>query len=188
MEATMITQPLEDAIASTRSILGNVTPSQLDDATPCASWKVRDVINHVIGTHVFFTGALTGASPAGGDPASGDFMAAFDDATRACVAAFQSDGVAERTITLPFGELPAAAVAGLAATDTLTHGWDLARATGQPTDLAPDTAATLLAAAEQNIQDAFRGPDGKAPFGAKQEAPDGSSNADRLAAFLGRHV
>ena len=184
----MFTQPLEEAIASTRSILGNVTAEQLDDATPCASWKVRDVINHMIGSHQYFIGALTGLPPAIGDAASGDFLAAFDEATSACVDALQADGVADRTITLPFGEVPAPAVAGIAATDTLTHGWDLARATGQPTDLAPGLAADLLAAAEQNIQDAFRGPDGKAPFGARQAAPAEATNADRLAAFLGRPV
>ena len=184
----MFTQPLEEAIASTRSVLGNITPDQLDDDTPCASWKVRDVINHVVGTHLFFRGALTGTPPGGGDPASGDFVSAFDAATRACLDAFQAEGVAERTISLPFGELPGTAVAGLAATDTLTHGWDLARATGQGTDLAPDAAATLLTAAQQNIPDAFRGPDGKAPFGPTQEAPDDATNADRLAAFLGRKV
>lgn len=184
----MFTQPLEEAIASTRSILGNVTADQLDDATPCASWKVRDVINHVVGTQYYFLGALTGAPPASGDPASGDFLEAFDEATRACVDAFQADGVADTTITLPFGELPAPSVAGIAATDTFVHGWDLARATGQPTDLAPGLAATLLEAAEQNIGDTFRGSDGEAMFAARQEAPVGSTNADQLAAFLGRSV
>ena len=184
----MFTQPLEEAIASSRSILGNVTAEQLDDATPCASWKVRDVINHMIGTHQYFIGAITGLPPAIGDPASGDFMAAFDEATGACLDAFQADGVADRTITLPFGEIPAPAVAGIAATDTLTHGWDLARATGQPTDFAPDLAATLLAGAEENIGDSFRGPDGEALFGPRQEAPADASNADRLAAFLGRDI
>jgi uncharacterized protein (TIGR03086 family) len=184
----MFTQPLEEAIASTRSILDNVTAAQLDDATPCASWKVRDVINHVVGTQHFFTNALTGTAPADGDPASGDFMAAFDEATSVCLAAFQADGVADRTIALPFGEIPGAAVAGIVATDTFTHGWDLARATGQPTDLAPDLAAALLAGAEENISDAFRGPDGQGLFGPKQEAPTDASNADRLAAFLGRQI
>jgi uncharacterized protein (TIGR03086 family) len=184
----MFTQSLEQAIASTRSVLDNITPDQLDDDTPCESWKVRDVINHVVGTHLFFRGALTDTPPGGGDPASGDFVAAYDEATRACVAAFQADGVDERTITLPFGEMPAAAVAQLAATDTLAHGWDLARATGQGTDLAPDVAAQLLAAAEQTIPETFRGPDGKSPFGSQREAPEGSTNADRLAAFLGRRV
>jgi uncharacterized protein (TIGR03086 family) len=184
----MFTQPLEEAIASTRSILGNVTADQLDDATPCASWMVRDVINHVVGTQYYFLGALTGTPPASGDPASGDFVAVFDEASHACLEAFQADGVAERTITLPFGDMPGAAVAGIVATDTFTHGWDLARATGQPTDLAPDLAAALLAGAEENISDSFRGPDGEGLFGPKQEAPDDSTNADRLAAFLGRPV
>jgi uncharacterized protein (TIGR03086 family) len=184
----MFTQPLEEAIASTRSVISNVTADQLDDPTPCASWKVRDVINHVVGTQHYFVGALTGTTPADGDPASGDFVAAFDEATSDLLTAFRAEGVADTLITLPFGELPGAAVAGIAATDTFTHGWDLARATGQPTDLAPDLAADLLAGAEQNISDAFRGPDGEALFGQKQETPDTASNADRLAAFLGRTV
>ncbi|HWM20920.1 MAG TPA: TIGR03086 family metal-binding protein [Ilumatobacteraceae bacterium] len=184
----MFTQPLEEAIASTRSVLGNVTAGQLDDPTPCESWKVRDVINHVVGTQHYFVGALTGTTPADGDPASGDFVAAFDGATGELLEAFRAEGVADRLITLPFGEIPGAAVAGVVATDTFTHGWDLARATGQPTDLAPDLAAALLANAQTAISDAFRGPDGKALFGQKQETPDTASNADRLAAFLGRTI
>ena len=131
---------------------------------------------------------FTGSTPAEGDPASGDYVAAFEEATGDLLAAFHADGAADRLITLPFGEIPGAAVAGIIATDTFTHGWDLARATGQPTDLAPDLAAALLANAEQNIPDAFRGADGEALFGARQEAPADASNADRLAAFLGRDV
>jgi len=89
---------------------------------------------------------------------------------------------------LPFGDMPGSAFVGIAATDTFTHGWDLAKATGQPTDLAPDLAAGLLGGVRTSIPDSFRGPDGKAPFGAEQVAPAGSSNADQLAAFLGRTV
>ena len=55
--------PVEEAIASTRSILGNVTADQLDDPTPCASWKVRDVINHVVGAQHYFVGALHRLDP-----------------------------------------------------------------------------------------------------------------------------
>jgi uncharacterized protein (TIGR03086 family) len=76
---------------------------------------------------------------------------------------------------------------GLAITDTFVHTWDLAKATGQSTDLAPELAAVLLEQARASIQDSFRGPEG-APFGAEQTAPEGASNADRLAAFLGRSV
>ena len=93
----------------------------------------------------------------------------------------------EKNVKLPFGEFPGRAFLGLATNDTFTHGWDLAKATGQSTDLAPDLAAALLAGAKQAISPAFRGPEG-APFGTEQEAPAGSTNADKLAAFLGRTV
>ena len=138
----MFTQPLEEAIASTRSVLGNITPDQLDDATPCASWKVRDVINHVVGTQHYFRGALTGTPPGWRRPGIGRLRVGVRRGDRRLVGGLS--GRRRRRaglITLPFGEIPGAAVAGMAATDTLTHGWDLARATGQRTDLAPDLAA-----------------------------------------------
>ena len=73
----------------------------------------------------------------------------------------------------------------LATTDTFAHGWDLAKATGQSTDLDPELAEGLLANAP--IPDTFRG-DEPMPFGPQQEAPPGATAADRLAAYLGRKV
>jgi uncharacterized protein (TIGR03086 family) len=121
------------------------------------------------------------------DFAAGDYVAAFDEVSTACIEAFGAPGVMERMITLPFGEMPGAAVMGLATTDTFQHGWDLAKATGQSTDLAPDLATALLAQSKAAISHAFRGPEG-APFGPEHSAPDGAPAADQLAAFLGREV
>ncbi len=115
-------------------------------------------------------------------------MAAFDEATAATVAAFSAEGALQKMVSLPFGQMPGAAWAGLATTDTFTHGWDLAKSTGQSTDLDPALAAQLLQASKMMIQPAFRGEDGKAPFTAEQPAPEGASAADQLAAFLGRTV
>lgn len=181
--------PLQAAIAATREVVAKVGKDQLDLPTPCASWKVSDLVNHLIGAQHFFAANMNGEAPAAaGDFTGGDLVAAYDEATAACVAAFSADGAMGRMVKLPFGDMPGAAWAGLAATDTFTHGWDLAKATGQSTDLAPELAAGLLAAARQNIQPAFRGEDGKAPFTAELEAPEGATNADKLAAFLGRQV
>jgi hypothetical protein len=36
------------------------------------------------------------------------------------------------------------------------------------------------------LPDAFRGEDGEAPFGPKQDAPAGATAADKVAAFMGR--
>jgi uncharacterized protein (TIGR03086 family) len=185
----MSTAPLEQAIISTRSVLSGVTSDQLDGSTPCASWKVRELVNHIVGGQYFFLAGVEGVpqSHAGEDFSTGDFVAAFDEASAKCVAAFQGDGAMTRTVTLPFGQMPGAAFVGLAATDTFTHGWDLAKATGHSTDLAPELAAQLLAGAKQAISPAFRGPEPK-PFGPEQQAPAGATNADQLAAFLGRTV
>jgi uncharacterized protein (TIGR03086 family) len=76
----------------------------------------------------------------------------------------------------------------MAALDQFTHGWDLARAIGCPTDLDPGLAAELLAQTRLAITDAFRGADGQAPFGPAAPVPAGAGPADQLAAFLGRHV
>ncbi len=184
----MSTQPLEQAIAVTRGVLANVTPEQLGDPTPCESWDVAALINHIVGAQHFFLAGLTGTPPAApGDFAAGDYLAAYDEVSAAVLAAFAADGVLESLITMPFGEMPGAAVMGLATNDTFQHGWDLAKATGQRTDLAPELAAALLVQARATISPTFRGPEG-APFGAEQEAPDGASTADQLAAFLGRSV
>ena len=185
----MATEPLEQAIASTRVVLAGVSKEQLDDETPCAAWKVSDLINHIVGGQYFFESCAKGDVPAGGDTdfSSGDFVSAFDEGSQRCLAAFRVEGVMETMLTLPFGQMPGSAFVGIAATDTFTHGWDLARATGQSTDLDPALAGQLLAGAKQFIQPAFRSPDG-AVFGPEQSAPDGASNADQLAAFLGRRM
>ena len=184
----MTTEVLEQTIATTRGVLAGVSRDQLDDQTPCAQWKVSDLINHIVGGQYFFAGGVLGEPPAGAtDFAAGDFVADFDAGARRCVEAFNGDGVMEKMLTLPFGQMPGTAFVGLAATDTFTHGWDLAKATGQNTDLAPELATALLAGARQSIQPAFRSADG-AVFGLEQSAPAGASKADELAAFLGRTV
>jgi uncharacterized protein (TIGR03086 family) len=185
----MSTQPLEAAIASTRATLAGVSKDQLDASTPCKSWTVRDLINHIVGGQFFFTSAVLGNPPQRGehDFASGDFVSEFDSGSAACIAAFSGDGVMEKMITLPFGTMPGSAFVRLAATDTFVHGWDLAKATGQSTDLNPELAEALLAGSKIAIQDAFRG-DEPRPFGPEQAAPANATAADRLAAFLGRSV
>jgi hypothetical protein len=50
---------------------------------------------------------------------------------------------------LPIGELPGTAFIELRTSDLLTHAWDLAIATGQPTDLDPELAEYVLAFSKQ---------------------------------------
>lgn len=189
----MSADALQKAFTSTAAVLANVKTDQLDDPTPCASWKVRDLLNHVVGGTYFFAAiAETGQPPADQeappDFASGDFNASFEEGAKRAVAAFRAEGAMEKQMTLPFGQLPGSVFVNIAATDSFAHGWDLARATGQGTDLDPDLARQLLENARAFLPDAMRGPDGQAPFGPRVEVPESAPPADQLAGFLGRRV
>jgi uncharacterized protein (TIGR03086 family) len=182
---------LEKAFASTGTVLAGVTPALLNKPTPCASWKVRELVNHIVGGTMYFaTLAETGQPPAGGEEApdaadAGDTVALFNKGAAEAVEAFSADGAMDRIMHLPFGDLPGSVFINIAAIDTFTHGWDLAKATGQPSDLDPALATEMLGVAQTFLPDELRGPE-PAPFGPRVEAPAGASPADQLAAFLGR--
>jgi uncharacterized protein (TIGR03086 family) len=174
---------LERAVAAAVPVIDAVRPEQMSLSSPCASWTVGALVAHIAGAQQMFVTALGGPDVTGPDiePA-----AAFHAAATASVAAFGQDGALERTLSMPMGEVPATMVLNLAATDVFVHAWDVAKATGQPTDLDPALAEELLAVVRQMLTPQFRGPDGQAAFGFEQTAPDGASAADRLAAFTGR--
>ena len=180
---------LDRALGSTLAILASVRPGQLDAPTPCASWDVRALINHFIGTARWWAGVVDGQDAgAEVDYAAGDYVAAYREACKVAVTALGAQDVPGRMIRLPFGEFPGAVVIAMAALDQFAHGWDLARAVGYPAELDPGIAADLLRHARVAITDGFRGPDGAAPFGPATQAPAGAGPADQLAAFLGRPV
>lgn len=183
------TAPLAQAQDVARAVLANVGPDQLDGPTPCKDWNVGQLIDHLVGGQHWARTGVQGAemTETGEGASQGDFGATFDQAAQASLAAFAEDGALGRTVNPGFGDMPAAALMGLATTDTFTHAWDLAKATGQDTDLAPELATALLEQSQQAIQPAFRSEEGTI-FGPEQEAPEGASPADQLAAFLGRTV
>jgi uncharacterized protein (TIGR03086 family) len=200
------TRPLNRAFTSTRAVLAQVQDGQLGAPTPCVSWDVRTLINHVIGTARWAASAVSASDEAATDGAAtdgvatdaagdavptahyraADLLASYDEAVEAALAAFGSAGILEKTISLPFGEFSGADLMGLTARDQFTHGWDLARAIGHDTDLDPELAGELFIQAKTEITEAFRGPDGVAFFGAAVDAPASASPAGRLAALLGR--
>jgi uncharacterized protein (TIGR03086 family) len=178
---------LHRALEDTLAVLTRVRLKDLDAPTPCASWDVRALVKHFVGSARWWAATISGdGDVADADYAAGDFVATYEESVRIAVAAFGADGALDKTIRLPFGEFPGTALLSLATMEQFTHGWDLARATGQSTDLDPGLAAGLLSQARLAIPDAYRGADGQALFGPAREAPAGAGPADQLAAFLGR--
>jgi uncharacterized protein (TIGR03086 family) len=181
---------VQRACAATAAVLATVQAADFSRPTPCKSWTVKDVVNHLIDSAATYAElAETGAWPDGGEDAdrtAGDFGATFGREAARLVAAFSAPGAMDKTLEMPFGGIPGSVCVWIAAGDIFTHGWDLAKATGQPSDLEPDLAGQLLAQIEQLLPDSMRGPEGEAPFGPAVEVPASAPAADRLAAFEGR--
>jgi uncharacterized protein (TIGR03086 family) len=188
---------LERSCDVARGVITNVTPPTYDQPTPCVSWNVKEVLNHLVGATYWFADSMGqqeetsdhDAAAGGTDFTGTDVQASFNEGAKRAMEAFSSPGALEKMVSLPFGDMPGAAFLALAVNDVLTHSWDLAKATGQDTNLDPELATELLGMMQQSLPDQFRGPEGSgAPFGPAREAPAGASPADQLAAFLGREV
>jgi uncharacterized protein (TIGR03086 family) len=182
---------LAHALDQTASLLDGVDPARVDQPTPCQSWTVQELVDHVVGGLDKFTAAAVGGerpdwtvTPA---RIGNDFGAAFRPGAARLVEAWRDAGDLDRVITLPIGERPASFVVNQQIAEIAVHGWDLAQATGQRTALDSEVAETALAWAKSTLLPQFRGPDGSGkPFGLEVAIADDAPAPDRLAAFFGR--
>ena len=168
------------------AVVSAVRDDQLGLATPCPEWDVRTVINHIVlgGTRV--AAWLTGqpAPPWEADYLGADFKSDVTAAASRAGEAFGSPGALDREVQAAFGLAPGKLLVRMLVNEFLTHGWDVANATGQSTDLAPEIAELALADSRARFGGGPRQPGG--PFGPERAAAADGTAADGLAAFLGR--
>jgi uncharacterized protein (TIGR03086 family) len=171
-----------------RSILAPVSPEQMSLPTVNDEWDVRGLVNHVVSGNTWAAEMVrTGEAPRPSGDVIGarEPMQAYDDSARAMLDAFAEPGALGRTLTLPFGEMPAAGYAAFRFGDLIAHAWDLAQATGQSTDIAPDLCEAALVMVRQRLDGMDRA---NLPFKEEVHVPADACAADRLAGFLGKPV
>jgi len=164
------------------SVLAQVPAGQAGAPTPCTEWSVREVVAHVIAGNCRLAGS---APPQVPDDIEG-LIGAHAASAQAAHAVLAAPHGLDRLYEFPIGSLPGAVAARMRARDALAHGWDLATATGQSTDLDPELAADLLEFSRRQNLAAHRGPGRR--FAAEQPCDPGRPAADQFAAFLGRAV
>jgi uncharacterized protein (TIGR03086 family) len=159
-----------------------VAPDQLAEPTPCPDVNVRTLIEHLTEGSFYFADLVTGSSaPAPAHPTE-PLPAAFKAAATQLLTAFSHPGILTRMFDSPIGRASGAELADVRLIELVTHGWDLARATGQSMNAFPaDLCERTLTIARELYADRTRG-----RFGAPQPVSDTAPAADRLAAFLGR--
>jgi uncharacterized protein (TIGR03086 family) len=182
---------LSRAVDQTGEVIAGIDPSQVSQPTPCRSWTVGQLVDHILHDLRQFTTTATGGAPDWSQPAppaGDDPVGAFRRGADELLAAWRRAGDLSGTTTLPgMGEVPARFPVDMQISEFAVHAWDLARATGQKTDFDPEVAETALAWMRTTLAPPYRGSeaDGKS-FGPEVTVADGAPVYDRLAAFAGR--
>ncbi|MFZ0324910.1 MAG: TIGR03086 family metal-binding protein [Actinomycetes bacterium] len=167
---------LESVLDETEATLAAVRPDQAHLPTPCPDFDVARLTDHVVGWAVSFASRLTDGL-ATGDP--NDYRVGSSPATEFHRAA-QSLIRSYREATEESQQLPV----GFMIMEFLTHGWDLATATGRRVTYSPDAAELALDTGRLMLKPEYRGPG--MTFGAEVEVAGTAGAVDRLIAFMGR--
>lgn len=178
------------AVAQTESIIAAVRPGQAGLPTPCADWDVRTLVSHMAGgvTRIALIGEGADALSIPpfadlGSQQAGEWAATYRAAGARAAAAWADDAKLDALVAVPWGSVPGrVAVAGYVR-EVLAHGWDLAVASGQETELDPELGAYGLEISRRSLP-----ADGREgiPFGPVVPAPASAGVYAQLAAWLGR--
>ncbi|GAB3596138.1 TIGR03086 family metal-binding protein [Angustibacter peucedani] len=182
---------LEPAAQRLAQVLRGVRDDQLADPSPCEHYSVGDLVEHAGGLALGFTWAATKQWPGGSSQAPSGDAARLDDDWRtlypqrlAELGQAWRDPAAWQGMTEAGGvPLPAEVAACVAMDELVVHGWDIARATGQPYDVPDDEVAVAhgFVAASQGQPEPPPG-----LFAAPVDVMGEASSLDRLVALTGR--
>ena len=178
------------ALAQTESIVAAVGQDQLGLPTPCSEYDVRTLLSHMVGGQNRIATVGEGGDGLAVPPfADGVPDDGWPDAFRATAAraasAWSDDAKLDALVEVPWGKVPGRIAVSGYLMEILTHGWDLAKATGQPTEGDPELAAYVLAIARRILPPEPRGGD-ESPFGPVSEIDADAAPYAQLAAWLGR--
>lgn len=184
---------LAAAMEAVGTVVDGVRDDQWSAPTGCGDWSVRQVTGHLVSGDRLFAAILSGTPMppleelrrrSAEDGLGADPPAAYREAARALLAAFDRPGVLEEVHGFPVGQLPGRAAIQLRTVETLVHGWDLAAATGQR--LLPSADALADGVLDFSRQLLARLPEGRHPFAPSRPVADDAPGLDRLVALLGR--
>lgn len=170
------TLDLEPAARQLKTLLSGVTDDQLTARTPCEAYTVGDLLDHLMGLTIAFTMAATKSTGTAGSEAApppgpgGESAADLDPDWRRrlplqldeLVAAWKDPAAWTGTAEAGGVTMPADVTGVVAADELVIHGWDLARATGQPFESEPHTTEAIFAllapSADEDGQNGLFGP------------------------------
>jgi uncharacterized protein (TIGR03086 family) len=176
----------------TGTIVAGVHEEDLRKSTPCAEWNVATVLDHLMadldsvnrvasGEQLDLMTAIDPEAPdrvGGGWP---DPTERFEHLAKEAREIWSRPDALDETYKTTRSEMPGNALVMINLVDTVVHGWDLAKATGQNTEIPEDVAEAALAFTTKMMKKGQRiGFDDPVPVA------DDASATDRLVGWLGR--
>lgn len=177
--------------ANAAAVAAGVEADQVGGPTPCHAFDVQALVDHLVGAGWRVVALGRGEQPTGEAfphvevaDAAGELEAAAAQAALA----WAEDARLSALIEMPWGETYSGRVlVDMYLAELAAHAWDLAAATGQLAKLDPELPASALAGARAVIKPEYRDMMGPGePFAAEVEPPEGATDWDRFAAFMGR--
>ena len=183
---------IRPAAAQMAGLIALVPDDALDAPTPCAGMTLGQLVGHVIGFAEVFTltarkdlGPMTATPPQpddadlapGWQQRAAEHLAALGDA-------WQADDAWDGMTQAGGVDLPGAAAGRVVLDELIVHGWDIARATGQPFGPRDED----LDAIEGMITELRSGDDGEIPglFGPAVTVPAAATPLERVLGLTGR--
>ncbi len=175
---------LERAINYTLGSLHLVTPAALARPTPCRSWDLRALLDHLDDSLLALTEAVDHGEvdlACGHPDPSGDPLPSLRCRARRLLAASTAARQPD-LVSIAGRPLTSGIVLGTGAIEVAVHGWDVARACGEDRPIPPGLAEELFDLSQLLVALADR----PGRFAPPAPVPPGASPGDRLVAFLGR--
>lgn len=163
-----------DAVSPTIAIVGGVQAHQLADPTPCAEFDVQALLDHL---HQYGP-ALAAAAGVVPEPAP-DLPGQL---SRIAEAWRRPAAWVGETSMGGGAPIPAAMFGGMVLTEMVVHGWDLARATGQPVMWSDEVLAYVH---DELVKTAELGRE-MGLYAAPVPVPDDAGLLERTVALTGR--
>ncbi|WP_028925233.1 TIGR03086 family metal-binding protein [Pseudonocardia acaciae] len=182
---------LGPAAEQIKTLIDGVTDEHLDGPTPCAEYTVRDLLGHLLGLTAVFRNAATRTGDTAAPPeepgtlVTGDWPARLAARLDELALAWRDPNAWEGVTGAGGVELPSSLAGTIALNELLLHGWDLARATGQPFRADPDSVRASLEFTE--LVNSPRWTAGRAGlFDDVVEVPSDAPDLDRTLGLSGR--
>jgi len=170
------------------NLMETTTADTLGNVTPCPNFTVKELLEHMVMVvrRVAVIGRGEHWSTVGQESTDSGWAQDFRTGAHDIMTAWSDPAILGRTLEVPWGEFPGAALLYTYTAELAVHGWDLAAATGRDFSIDDNVLHGALVAikfvpAEGRESD-------EVPFSAVVDPGPDASILEQLAGWAGRDV